>query len=113
MQSSQGILIRGPTGNFYTWPTQAPIGRTWFHPSNITERYRYSGHRVVVWESIAMNERTEIHFFDRGSVIGDRYKRLRRRTFPMGVCSEVLLDQISVLWITMHGHTGLLMLSSY
>ncbi|GFU30449.1 transposable element Tc1 transposase [Trichonephila clavipes] len=47
--------------------------RTRFYPSNIKERHRYGGPAVFVWGGIMLNGRTELHIFDRGSVIGDRY----------------------------------------
>ncbi|GFW27178.1 transposable element Tcb2 transposase [Trichonephila clavipes] len=46
---------------------------------NIKERHHYGGPGVLVWGGIMLNRRTELHIFDRGSVIGDRY------------CEEVLL----------------------
>ncbi|GFX00869.1 transposable element Tcb2 transposase [Trichonephila clavipes] len=45
----------------------------WFYPSNIKERYRYGGPGVLLWGGIMLNGRTELHIFDRGFVIGDRY----------------------------------------
>ncbi|GFY01228.1 transposable element Tcb2 transposase [Trichonephila clavipes] len=41
--------------------------------NNITERDHYEGPGVVIWEGIMLNWRSELHVFDRGSVIGDRY----------------------------------------
>ncbi|GFX79636.1 transposable element Tcb2 transposase [Trichonephila clavipes] len=55
---------------------------TWFYPSNIKERHRYGGPGALVWGGIMLNGRTEVHIFDRGSVIGDRY------------CEEVLLPHV-------------------
>ncbi|GFS78441.1 transposable element Tcb2 transposase [Trichonephila clavipes] len=46
------------------------------------ERHHYGGPRVPVWGGILLNGRTELHIFDRGSVIGDRY------------CEEVLLPHV-------------------
>ncbi|GFX26613.1 transposable element Tcb2 transposase [Trichonephila clavipes] len=53
-----------------------------FYPSNIKERHRYGGPGVLVWGGIMLNGQTELHIFDRGSVIGDRY------------CEEVLLPHV-------------------
>ncbi|GFX66196.1 transposable element Tc1 transposase [Trichonephila clavipes] len=61
------------------------IGReigTRFYPSNIKERHRYGDPGVLVWGGIMLNGRTELHIFDRGSAIGDRY------------CEEVLLPYV-------------------
>ncbi|GFX82175.1 transposable element Tcb2 transposase [Trichonephila clavipes] len=55
---------------------------TWFYPSNIKERHRYGGPGVLAWEGIMLNGRTELHIFNRGSVIGYRY------------CEEVLLPHV-------------------
>ncbi|GFV72821.1 transposable element Tcb2 transposase [Trichonephila clavipes] len=83
---------------------------TWFYTSNTKERHHYGCPGVLVWRGIMLNGRTELHIFDRGSVIGDRY------------CEEVLLPhvrlfqgaiaQTSFLWITMHNHIRLLLLRS-
>ncbi|GFU58509.1 transposable element Tcb2 transposase [Trichonephila clavipes] len=57
---------------------------TWtrFYTSNIKKRHHYGGPGVLVWGGIMLNGRTELHIFDRGSVIGDRY------------CEEVLLPHV-------------------
>ncbi|GFT82300.1 transposable element Tcb2 transposase [Trichonephila clavipes] len=55
---------------------------TRFYPSNIKERHRYGGPGVLVWGGIMLNGQTELHIFDRGSVIGDRY------------CEEVFLPHV-------------------
>ncbi|GFU46683.1 transposable element Tcb2 transposase [Trichonephila clavipes] len=55
---------------------------TRFYTSNIKERHHYGGPGVLVWGSIILNGRTELHIFDRGSVIGDRY------------CEEVFLPHV-------------------
>ncbi|GFX25744.1 transposable element Tc3 transposase [Trichonephila clavipes] len=55
---------------------------TQFYPSNIKERHRYGGPGVLVWGSILLNGRTELHIFHRGLVTGDRY------------CEEVLLPHV-------------------
>ncbi|GFX70330.1 transposable element Tcb2 transposase [Trichonephila clavipes] len=57
------------------------IGRQ-FYSSNIKERHHYGGPGVLVWGGIMLNGRTELHIFDRVSVIGDRY------------CEEVLLSHV-------------------
>ncbi|GFX05042.1 transposable element Tc1 transposase [Trichonephila clavipes] len=55
---------------------------TRFYTSNIKERHHYGGPGVLVWGGIMLNGRTELHIFDRGSVIGDRY------------CEEILLPHV-------------------
>ncbi|GFW92111.1 transposable element Tcb2 transposase [Trichonephila clavipes] len=55
---------------------------TQFYTSDIKELHHYGGPEVLVWEGIMLNGRTELHIFDRGSVIGDRY------------CEEVLLPHV-------------------
>ncbi|GFW27037.1 transposable element Tcb2 transposase [Trichonephila clavipes] len=55
---------------------------TRFYTSNIKERHHYGGPGVLVWGGIMLNGRTELHIFDRWSVIGDRY------------CEEVLLPHV-------------------
>ncbi|GFV49779.1 transposable element Tcb2 transposase [Trichonephila clavipes] len=55
---------------------------TRFYNSNIKERHHYDCPGVLVWGGIMLKGRTELHFFDRGSVIGDRY------------CEEVLLNHV-------------------
>ncbi|GFT79040.1 transposable element Tcb2 transposase [Trichonephila clavipes] len=40
---------------------------------NLKERHRYGGPGVLVWGGIILNGRTELHIFDRESVIGERY----------------------------------------
>ncbi|GFW93902.1 transposable element Tcb2 transposase [Trichonephila clavipes] len=82
-----------------------------FYPSNIMERERYVGPGVVVWRSIMLNGRTELHIFDRGSVIGDRY--CKEVILPRVCLFRVAIGPDSLLWTTMHGHTVLLMFSSY
>ncbi|GFX19764.1 transposable element Tcb2 transposase [Trichonephila clavipes] len=52
--------------------------------SNITERDRYGGPGVVVWEGIMLNGWIGLHDFDRDFVIGDRY------------CKEVILPHVSL-----------------
>ncbi|GFU09877.1 transposable element Tcb2 transposase [Trichonephila clavipes] len=94
---SQRVLIRREIG-------------TRFYTINIKERHHYGGPGVLVWGGIMLNGRTELHIFDRGSVSGDRY------------CEEVLLPHVRlfrgaigpdfILWLTMHGHIGLLLLRS-
>ncbi|GFV76092.1 transposable element Tcb2 transposase [Trichonephila clavipes] len=46
------------------------------------ERHHYGGPGALVWGGIVLNGQTELHIFDRGSVIGDRY------------CEEVLLPHV-------------------
>ncbi|GFU03866.1 transposable element Tcb2 transposase [Trichonephila clavipes] len=52
------------------------------HPSNIIERDRYGGRDVLVWGSIMLGSRTDLHIFDAGSVNGTRY------------CNEILLPYV-------------------
>ncbi|GFT27891.1 transposable element Tcb2 transposase [Trichonephila clavipes] len=58
------------------------------YTSNIKERHYYGGPGVLVWEGIMLNGRTELHIFDRGSVIGDRY------------CEVVLLPHVRLFQST-------------
>ncbi|GFW56486.1 transposable element Tcb2 transposase [Trichonephila clavipes] len=55
---------------------------TRFYTSNIKERHHYGDPGVLVWGGIMLNGRTELHIFDRGSVIGDRY------------CEKILLPHV-------------------
>ncbi|GFV94425.1 transposable element Tcb2 transposase [Trichonephila clavipes] len=55
---------------------------TRFYTSNIKERHPNGGPGVLVWRGIMLNGRTELHIFDRWSVIGDRY------------CEKVLLPHV-------------------
>ncbi|GFV75597.1 transposable element Tcb2 transposase [Trichonephila clavipes] len=52
------------------------------HPSNITEKDRYGGRGVLVWEGIMLGSGTDLHIFDAGSVNGTRY------------CTEILLPYV-------------------
>ncbi|GFU54279.1 transposable element Tcb2 transposase [Trichonephila clavipes] len=52
------------------------------HPSNIIERDRYGGCGVLVWGSIMLGSRTDLHIFDAGSVNGTCY------------CNEILLPYV-------------------
>ncbi|GFX29508.1 transposable element Tcb2 transposase [Trichonephila clavipes] len=52
------------------------------HPPNIIERDRYGGHGVLVWGSIMLGSRRDLHIFDAGSVNGTRY------------CNEILLPYV-------------------
>ncbi|GFT25911.1 transposable element Tcb2 transposase [Trichonephila clavipes] len=53
---------------------------TRFYTSNIKKRHHYCRPGVLVLGGIMLNIRTELHIFDRGSVIEDRY--WRRYFFP-------------------------------
>ncbi|GFX23378.1 transposable element Tcb2 transposase [Trichonephila clavipes] len=55
---------------------------TRFFTSNIKERHHYGGPGVLVWGGIMLKGQTELHIFDRVSVIEDRY------------CEEVLLPYV-------------------
>ncbi|GFW06739.1 transposable element Tcb2 transposase [Trichonephila clavipes] len=52
------------------------------YPSNIIKRDRYGGCGVLVWRGIMLGSRTDLHFFDAGSVNGNRY------------CNEILLPYV-------------------
>ncbi|GFY19332.1 transposable element Tcb2 transposase [Trichonephila clavipes] len=47
---------------------------TRFEPRNITERQHFPSRGVMVWAGIKMDGRTDLHFFDTGSVIAQRYR---------------------------------------
>ncbi|KFM56783.1 Transposable element Tcb2 transposase, partial [Stegodyphus mimosarum] len=47
---------------------------TRFEPRNISERYNFPSRGVIVWVGIMMDGRTDHHFFDTGSVTGQRYR---------------------------------------
>ncbi|GFW03656.1 transposable element Tcb2 transposase [Trichonephila clavipes] len=55
---------------------------TRFYTRNIKERQHYGCPGVLVWGGIMLNGRTELHIFDRESVIGNRY------------CEDVLLPHV-------------------
>ncbi|GFX09588.1 transposable element Tc3 transposase [Trichonephila clavipes] len=45
---------------------------TRFEPRNITERHHFPSRGVMVWAGIMMNFRTDLQFFDTGSVTAQR-----------------------------------------
>ncbi|GFV70292.1 transposable element Tcb2 transposase [Trichonephila clavipes] len=47
---------------------------TRFKPRNITERHHFPSRGVMVWAGIMMDGRTDLHFFDTGSVTAQRYR---------------------------------------
>ncbi|GFW70861.1 transposable element Tcb2 transposase [Trichonephila clavipes] len=47
---------------------------TRFEPRNITERHHFPSRGVMVWTGIMMDGRTDLHFFDTGSVTAQRYR---------------------------------------
>ncbi|GFW30018.1 transposable element Tcb2 transposase [Trichonephila clavipes] len=47
---------------------------TRFEPRNITERHHFPSRGVMVWAGIMIDGRTDLHFFDTGSVTAQRYK---------------------------------------
>ncbi|GFT57221.1 transposable element Tc3 transposase [Trichonephila clavipes] len=47
---------------------------TRFEPRNITERHHFPSRRVMVRAGIMMDGRTDLHFFDTGSVTAQRYR---------------------------------------
>ncbi|GFV73852.1 transposable element Tc1 transposase [Trichonephila clavipes] len=59
------------------------------HPSNIIERDKYGGRGVLVWGSIMLGSRTDLHIFDAGSVNGTHY------------CNEILLPNVRLFRGTM------------
>ncbi|GFW76229.1 transposable element Tc1 transposase [Trichonephila clavipes] len=59
------------------------------HPSNIIERDRYGGRSVLIWGSIVLGSRTDLHIFDAGSFNGTRY------------CNEILLPYVRLFRGTM------------
>ncbi|GFX19835.1 transposable element Tcb2 transposase [Trichonephila clavipes] len=46
---------------------------TRFESRNITERHHFPSRGVMVWAGIMMDGRTDLHFFDTGSVTAQRY----------------------------------------
>ncbi|GFW81420.1 transposable element Tcb2 transposase [Trichonephila clavipes] len=49
---------------------------TRFEPRNITERHHFPSRGVMVWAGIMMDGRTDLHFFNTGSVTAQRYRDL-------------------------------------
>ncbi|GFW75849.1 transposable element Tcb2 transposase [Trichonephila clavipes] len=47
---------------------------TRFEPRNITERHHFPSRGVMVFAGITMDGRTDLHFFDTGSVTAQRYR---------------------------------------
>ncbi|KFM71805.1 Transposable element Tcb2 transposase, partial [Stegodyphus mimosarum] len=47
---------------------------TRFEPRNISERHHFPSRGVMVWAGIMMDGSTDLHFFDTGSVTGQRYR---------------------------------------
>ncbi|GFX80993.1 transposable element Tcb2 transposase [Trichonephila clavipes] len=47
---------------------------TCFELRNITERHHFPSRGVMVWAGIMMDGHTDLHFFDTGSVTGQRYR---------------------------------------
>ncbi|GFX08848.1 transposable element Tc1 transposase [Trichonephila clavipes] len=47
---------------------------TRFEPRSITERHYFPSRGVMVWAGIMMDGRTDLHFFDTGSVTAQRYR---------------------------------------
>ncbi|KFM71840.1 Transposable element Tcb2 transposase, partial [Stegodyphus mimosarum] len=47
---------------------------THFEPRNTSERHHFPSRGVMVWAGIMMDGRTDLHFFDMGSVTGQRYR---------------------------------------
>ncbi|GFW98755.1 transposable element Tcb2 transposase [Trichonephila clavipes] len=47
---------------------------TRFESRNITERHHFLPRGVMVWTGIMMDGRTDLHFFDTGSVTAQRYR---------------------------------------
>ncbi|GFW09796.1 transposable element Tcb2 transposase [Trichonephila clavipes] len=47
---------------------------TRFEPRNIKKRHHFPSRGVMVWAGIMMDRRTDLHFFDTGSVTAQRYR---------------------------------------
>ncbi|GFW13706.1 transposable element Tcb2 transposase [Trichonephila clavipes] len=47
---------------------------TRFEPRNITKRHHFPSRGVMVWAGIMMDGRTDLHFFETGSVTAQRYR---------------------------------------
>ncbi|KFM57858.1 Transposable element Tcb2 transposase, partial [Stegodyphus mimosarum] len=47
---------------------------TRFEPRNISERHHFPSRGIMVWAGIMMVGRIDLHFFDTGSVTGQRYR---------------------------------------
>ncbi|GFS71485.1 transposable element Tcb2 transposase [Trichonephila clavipes] len=56
------------------WTTIWRERGTRFEPRNITERHHFPSRGVMVWAGIVMDGRTDLHFFDTGSVTAQRYR---------------------------------------
>ncbi|GFV34783.1 transposable element Tcb2 transposase [Trichonephila clavipes] len=54
---------------------------TRFEPRNITERHHFPSRGVMVWAGIMMDGRTDLHFFDTGSVTAQRYREEALETY--------------------------------
>ncbi|GFV16299.1 transposable element Tcb2 transposase [Trichonephila clavipes] len=68
---------------------------TRFEPRNITKRY-FPSSGVMVWADIRMDGRTDLHFFDTGSMTAQRY-----RDEFLEPCFEVLSVLTSYSWMIM------------
>ncbi|GFV17634.1 transposable element Tcb2 transposase [Trichonephila clavipes] len=47
---------------------------TRFEPRNPTERHHFPSRRIMVWAGIMMDGRTDLHFFDTGSMTAQKYR---------------------------------------
>ncbi|GFW18950.1 transposable element Tcb2 transposase [Trichonephila clavipes] len=47
---------------------------TCFKPRTITEKHHFPSRGVMVWAGIMMDDHTDLHFFDTGSVTAQRYR---------------------------------------
>ncbi|KFM59169.1 Transposable element Tcb2 transposase, partial [Stegodyphus mimosarum] len=56
------------------WGTMWRERGTRFEPRNISERHHFPSRGVMVWAGIIMDGRTDLDFFDTGSVTGQRYR---------------------------------------
>ncbi|GFU70834.1 transposable element Tcb1 transposase [Trichonephila clavipes] len=43
-------------------------------PQNITEHHAFQDRSIIVWAEISLGDRTDLHFFKRGSVTAIRYQ---------------------------------------
>ncbi|GFU85399.1 transposable element Tcb2 transposase [Trichonephila clavipes] len=64
------ICLSRDSGRVTLWRERG----TRFEPRNITERHHFPLRGVMVWAGIMMDIRTDLHFFDTGSVTTQRYR---------------------------------------
>ncbi|GFW19041.1 transposable element Tcb2 transposase [Trichonephila clavipes] len=69
LSGESGISLSSDSRRVTIWRERG----TCFEPRNITERYHFYPRGVMVWEGIMMDGRTDLHFFNTGSVTAQRY----------------------------------------